>query len=135
MHPFQIENLDHVAIKVKDMELSIDWYRRVLGLKEYKLEKWGDYPVFMLSGMTGVAIFPANLDDPELDPNSDHVKIDHFAFNVSNEAFQQAVEHYKATGIPYTYSDHHYYDSIYTKDPDGHTVELTTLKIDFTENT
>ena len=26
--------------------------------------------------------------------------------------------------------DHFYFDSIYIKDPDGHTVELTTLKVD-----
>ena len=35
------EHLNHVAICVKDMNESIDWYQKVLGLKKYQLEKWG----------------------------------------------------------------------------------------------
>ena len=50
MIPFKINFLDHVAIRVKDMEVSIEWYSRVMGLKKYKLEKWEEFPVFMLSG-------------------------------------------------------------------------------------
>lgn len=32
--------------------------------------------------------------------------------------------------IDYTFGDHHYFYSIDTKDPDGHTLELTTLVVD-----
>ena len=33
------------------------------------------------------------------------------------------------TGQQFEFQDHFYFHSIYTKDPDGHTVELTTIVI------
>ena len=129
MH-FKINFLDHVAIRVKDIDVSVDWYDKVLGLKKYQLEKWGAFPIFMLSGKSGIAIFPANLDDNSLDPHSRNVKIDHFAFNVSNEDFEKAKKKLNRLDIPFQYQDHHYFESIYMIDPDGHCVELTTILVD-----
>jgi len=127
---FKIDFLDHVAIRVKNLETSAAWYEKVLGLKKYQLAKWGPFPIFMLSNKSGLALFPANLADKELDANSKNVKIDHFAFNVSNENFEKAKKKYISLGLEFTIQDHHYYHSIYTKDPDEHTVELTTLVVD-----
>ncbi|WP_431161180.1 VOC family protein [Flagellimonas beolgyonensis] len=127
---FSIAFLDHVAIRVADMEASIAWYQKVLGLKKYQLPEWGDFPIFMIAGKSGIALFPANLDHPKLDRDSRNVKIDHFAFNVTNENFEKAKNRYQALGLDYNIQDHHYFQSIYTKDPDGHVVELTTLIVD-----
>lgn len=118
----QIDFLDHVAIKVADMERSITWYQQVLGLQALKLEAWGDVPVFMLAGKTGVAIFPAK-GNKKKEPD---ILIHHFAFNVDRENFEKAKQRYEALGIDYEFQDHHYFHSIYTHDPDGHRVELTT---------
>ena len=125
----EIDFLDHVAIRVADLEASANWYEEVLGLKRYQLPAWGEFPIFMLSGKTGVAIFPANLDDPKLNPASRNIKIDHFAFNVNRENFEKAEKRYQELGLEFNIQDHHYFDSIYTQDPDGHTVELTTLVV------
>lgn len=130
MSVFEIDRLDHVAIRVKDLDASVKWYTKVLGLKKYQLEKWGDYPIFMLSGKAGIALFPANAEHPQLDSKSKNVKIDHFAFHVSNENLEKAIAHYKALGLEYTFTDHFYYHSLYTKDLDGHIVELTSLVVD-----
>lgn len=127
---FAIDRLDHVAIRVKDMEASVKWYEQVLGLKKYQLEKWGDYPIFLLSGKAGIALFPANTEHPKLDSQSNNVKIDHFAFHLSKENLEKAIEHYEELGLEHTFKDHFYYHSIYTKDLDGHTVELTSLVVD-----
>ena len=127
---FKLDFLDHVAINVKDMNASVAWYSKVLGLKRYQLEKWGEFPIFMLSGKTGIALFPANTNDSELDSASKNVKIDHFAFQVSQEAFAKAQQHYKDLGLDFTVKDHHYFHSMYTKDLDGHVVELTNLVVD-----
>lgn len=126
---FEIEFLDHVAIRVKSIELSADWYERVLGLKKYQLPKWGKYPIFMMSNTSGVALFPAELADDKLDKNSKNIGIDHFAFNVTNENFEIAKNRYLSLGLNFTIKDHYYYHSMYTKDPDGHNVELTTLMV------
>lgn len=127
MHPFQISHLDHVAINVKDLQRSADWYEKVLGLKKVQPKEWGEYPIFMLSGTTGIAIFPSNLNDPECPSNSQNIKIDHFAFYVSNTEFKKAIDHYKNLGIDNVVKDHIHFHSVYVHDPDGHTVELTTI--------
>jgi len=130
---FEINFLDHIAIRVKDMEASALWYQKVLGLRIVKVAKWDPYPIFLLAGKTGIALFPANLDDPEFDSKSRNVKIDHYAFNVSNENFKKALVHYTVLGVDHHVADHHYFHSVYIKDPDGHTVELTTLVVDESE--
>jgi catechol 2,3-dioxygenase-like lactoylglutathione lyase family enzyme len=84
----------------------------------------------MLAQKTGVALFPATLDDPTLDASSKNIKIDHFAFHVSAENFIKARKKYEALQLDYIFTDHTYFHSIYTKDPDGHTVELTTIVVD-----
>jgi catechol 2,3-dioxygenase-like lactoylglutathione lyase family enzyme len=130
MKSFNINFLDHVAIRVKDIPISIEWYARVMGLKKYQFEQWGDFPIFMLSGKSGVAIFPANLKHETFNQESRNVKIDHFAFNVSKEDFKKAQDYFNTINEPFKFQDHHYLHSIYLKDPDGHTVELTTLLVD-----
>lgn len=130
MIDFKLDFLDHVAIRVKDIDASVAWYQKVLGLKRYQLPKWGDFPIFMLSGKTGIALFPANTNDSKLDTTSKNVKIDHFAFQVSQDAFSKAQLHYQDLGLTYSFQDHHYFHSIYTKDLDGHVVELTTLVVE-----
>jgi len=130
MTDFKLEFLDHVALNVKDLEKSAAWYQQVLGLKRYQLPEWGEFPIFLLSGKSGIALFPAYIDDPVLGPHSRNIKIDHFAFNVTQENFAKAKKKYEELGLDYTFKDHHYFQSIYTKDLDGHTVELTTIMVD-----
>ncbi|NNF34120.1 MAG: VOC family protein [Saprospiraceae bacterium] len=123
---FEINFLDHVALRVKDMETSAKWYHEVLGLKIIKVPEWGKFPVFLLAGQTGIALFPANPEEPKVPLRSKNVIIDHFAFNVDNDAFAKARKKYESLGIEYNFQDHIIFHSIYTKDPDGHVVELTT---------
>lgn len=130
MSELKLEFLDHVAINVQNIEAAAAWYEKVLGLKKYKLEKWGEYPIFMLAGKTGVALFPTDLNLEKIAVNRKSIRIDHFAFNVTNANFEIAKERYDALGLKYTFQDHFYFHSMYTKDLDGHTVELTTLVVD-----
>ena len=110
------------------MEVSATWYSKVLGLKKYKMPKWKEYPIFMMSGKSGVALFPASVSKESTPVKA--IRIDHFAFNVSNENFQRARSLYDKLGLSYELKDHYYFHSLYTLDPDGHIVELTTLVVD-----
>lgn len=130
MNNIVINYLDHVAIRSKDPEVSAAWYEKVLGLKKYQKPEWGPYPIFMLAGKTGVAIFPANPGSSVSDPFNRSVRIDHFAFNVDKQNFEMAKKRFADLGIEFHFQDHHYMFSIYISDPDGHTVELTTLIVD-----
>jgi len=122
---FKIAHLDHVALIVKDIEASVDWYKNVLDLKPYKLPKWGNYPIFMLSGKSGIALFPKKTKSID-----SRKSIDHFAFNVTNDNFKHAQKRLNMLDVKFEFKDHHYFHSIYFKDLDNHTVELTTIVVD-----
>jgi len=129
MSKIQLNFLDHVAIRVKDLEASAAWYENLFGLTRYQVPEWGDFPILLFTGKTGIALFPARTEDPVLDPDSRNIKIDHFAFNVSKESFEAAKKAYESEGIEYHFMDHHTFHSLYIRDPDGHILELTTLVV------
>lgn len=125
--------LDHVSIRVADLEQSAKWYETVLGMKRHVFPEWGAFPIFMLAGKCGIAIFPAHPAHPGTEERFKGVKIDHFAFNVDRENFEKARQRYESLGIEYDFQDHVFFHSIYVLDPDGHKVELTTIVVEEAE--
>ena len=81
----KIDFLDHVAIRVADLEVSAKWYEKVLGLKRYQLPEWGNFPIFLLAGKSGIALFPASTDDTALDSISKNVILKEDLFNLPKQ--------------------------------------------------
>lgn len=125
MPPFTLSNLDHVAVRVKDLEISAQWYEQTLGLKRDGNSETGPLTMTISGKTIGVALFQACLTDPRM-PKSKHVKIDHFAFSVNEVEFEKALNFFTTKKIEHKFRDHGYCHSIYLKDPDDHMVEIIT---------
>ncbi|MCB0620860.1 MAG: VOC family protein [Saprospiraceae bacterium] len=123
---FRISHFDHIGLRVRHLERSARWYEQVLGLTRVQPEEWQPFPIFLVAGGTGLALFPPHTDDPESLPSGDWLIVDHFAFRVDAENFELAQRHLNELGIEFQIQDHHYFHSLYFRDPDGHKVELTT---------
>lgn len=124
----KIRGLDHIALRVSDPEATAKWYEEVLGLKRYQHEKtWGPYPIMMLAGTSGLALFPASSDQSNIKRPGEGLA--HFAFKVDLKELSEARESIEQLGIQVTFEDHHYFHSIYFRDPNGFLVELTALTV------
>jgi len=121
---FKVLQLDHVAIRVKDMEKSAQWYADVLGFKRVQAEEWGAFPIMMIGSNSGVAIFPAKTDSPKPLPEGDWLTTFHFAFRISRSGLDYAMEHFRKNNIEFEFQDLIHFHSIFLTDPDGHRVEL-----------
>lgn len=126
----RLEGLDHVALFVRDAARAAAWYRDVLGLERRHEEAWGDFPVVMAAGASGVALFPARGHAPVV-PEGCRAPgvLAHVAFRLTGAALRDAVEELRARGVPFEAQDHGIARSVYLRDPDGHEVELTTYDV------
>ena len=97
---FKVDFLDHVAITVSNIKKSIEWYEKVICLRKHIVTEWGDYPVMMMAGKTGLAIFPANSKEIKSQKVLEDIRIKHFAFNVDESNFELAKVRFKSLEIP-----------------------------------
>ena len=121
-----LEGLDHVALAVRDVARSVEWYQRVLGLERRHAEVWGDYPAIVGIGTTALALFPITAPTALPPPGRNVVAMRHVAFRASRAGFAAMQAHLTALGIPFSSEDHQIAHSIYFHDPDGHELEVTT---------
>lgn len=125
----KLECLDHVAISVRDVALSVAWYRDVLGLERLHQEAWGDRPAVVGAGGTGLALSPVPAGaGPAAEGTAGRqvAGMRHVAFRTDAAGFAAARSHLRERGVPHTFEDHGISHSIYVLDPDGHRIEVTT---------
>jgi catechol 2,3-dioxygenase-like lactoylglutathione lyase family enzyme len=125
----QLQQIDHVAISVRDIDHSIAWYGKTLGLE--KRSPWDGEPVMVCAGDTCLALFSA--DGPGIAMSEwerrRHLTARHIAFKVDRANFDAAQKQFRHTGIGFRFTDHGVCHSVYIDDPDGHTIELTTYEV------
>jgi len=114
----KIEQLDHVAIHVADMEASRAFYVGMLGLEELPRPDF-DFPgAWYLIGSHELHL----IGDRELDANSHH-RGTHFAVRVAD--VEEVVAKLESCGIEYLRKLRpDGAKQIYVQDPDGHWMEF-----------
>ena len=121
--PFAIGALDHVVLKVRDMDRAIAFYRDVLGAREERrVETIG--LVQMRAGRSLIDLVPM----PE-DSGTGAGNMEHFALTITPFEPEALAAHLTAHGIEpgevaERYGAEGYGPSIYLSDPDGNVVEL-----------
>jgi catechol 2,3-dioxygenase-like lactoylglutathione lyase family enzyme len=128
MTPFQLRRLDHVSINVSDRARSIAWYRDVLGLPLRNEPRRDDWPAFMGEFGTCIGLFQAQAPAAERE-TEEAVGFRHLAFTVGKDDLERAQAHFDESGIDFRFEDHGNAHSDYLRDPDGHTIELTTYEL------
>ena len=153
---FDIKGVNHVALVCKDMQKTIDFYQGVLGMpliKGFDLPGGrGQHFFFDIGNGDALAFFwfkkapPAapGVASPKAIPRrgdfiTAHGSMNHIAFNVAPEKFDEYVEKLRAKGVdisPVSNHDHSptqvsetvtddvYVRSVYFSDPDGVCLEL-----------
>lgn len=126
---FKLQALDHVALSVRDVKRSAQWYIDVLGFKEDHADVWGGVPTFVGNGEAALALFP--LPEKAISGSSDHAaaRVLHFAFRADRENFLRSQEELRKRDVAFDFSDHEVSHSIYFRDPDGHKIEITTYEL------
>lgn len=126
-----LQAIDHVALSVRDVGRSAQWYIDVLGFERQHGDVWGDYPVFVGKNDAAIALFPIRRKDqsPASSSGFSPVRVLHFAFRADRRNFVQAQEDLKRAGIDFEFQDHQISHSIYFSDPDGHEIEITTYEL------
>jgi catechol 2,3-dioxygenase-like lactoylglutathione lyase family enzyme len=127
---FTLQQIDHVALTVRDLEKSIAWYEEVLGLERRYQEAWGDCPAMLCAGSTCVALFPLRTaESPAPINGSAQPVMRHLAFRTTYADLLEAEKNLQQRGIPFEFQDHGIAHSIYFADPDGHQLEITTYDV------
>jgi glyoxylase I family protein len=120
--PVTVTGLDHVVLRVANIERSIDFYGRVLGCPvERRLESIG--LVQLRAGTSMIDLVPCG---PGERPGRN---MDHYAVRIAKMDVPAVTAHLEQNGVAVgpvqrRYGAEGYGSSIYVTDPDGNTVEL-----------
>ena len=137
---FQLQGLDHIALAVREVERSAQWYIDVLGFERLHDGMWDGIPVFVGKGDAAIALFPIRANERasstkaaaaagSTSSSRDDAHMLHFALRANRENFLAAQHELKRRGIKFEFQDHEISHSIYFRDPDGHQIEITTYEL------
>jgi len=86
-----------------------------------------EWPAFMGAFGACIGLFQAQTAAPERE--NEQVGFRHLAFTVGGDDLQRAQAHFRQSGVEFRLEDHGSSHSVYVRDPDGHTIELTAYDV------
>ena len=122
----EISQLDHLVLTVSDLQVTVDFYQRVLGMKPIE---FGEGRLALSFGTQKINL---HLRGSEFEPKARHVQVGSadLCF-VTNTPMAEVVEHIQSQGVvieegpvPRTGAIGTIV-SVYIRDPDGNLIELS----------
>ena len=120
-----VQSLGHVVLKVRDLAVSVPFYRDVLGLRE--VARYRQNMVFFSLGKNHHDLALLEVGAHAATPDAYSVGLYHVAFKVGDslDALRAMRDHLAQHAVPVLgQSDHQVSQSLYIRDPDGIEIEL-----------
>ena len=129
--PVEVLGLDHVVLRVADIEASLDWYGRVLGCTvERRIESFGLYQLRAGANLIDLVPVASKAGRPGGGaPGRKKRNMEHFALRLAAFDESKLRRYFKRRGVEAgetarRYGADGHGPSLYLTDPDGNTVEL-----------
>ena len=124
--PFKIAELDHVVLRCRDQARALDFYTRILGLKEERrVESIG--LIQLRAGTSMLDLIPAT------ERGEEGRNVDHFCLGVEVTDLTEATRYLRANSVEVLGEPEMRYGargsglSIYVRDSEGNVVELKQM--------
>lgn len=120
-------SLDHVALKVTDMDRSLQFYHQVLGLellRQADTDEHGGRAAFLRAGTQKLDLFSRR--DFVVADKEKPVGMDHLCLVIEADSVQEVVTYLQGEDVEIFWGpvERHNSTSVYVYDPDGVHVEL-----------
>ncbi len=128
----KIFGIDHVALNVRDLQKSLEFYTNILGLKisERENQKPG-IEYFLDCGSSLVGLIQGDFKGGEHFFRNDGLGANHFSFRVHAKDFDGIVAELKERQVPIHFSKKRDKSwSVYFSDPDGNKLEMTAWPLE-----
>jgi glyoxylase I family protein len=125
--PLRVAELDHVVLRCRDQARMLDFYTRVLGLREERrIESMG--LIQLRAGASMIDLVPAA--SPRIESG---YNVDHFCLGIETADMEAAARYLRSHGVEIADGPAMRYGargmgmSIYIRDPEGNVVELKQM--------
>jgi glyoxylase I family protein len=122
--PLMVVELDHVVLRCRQQDRTLDFYSRVLGLKEER--RIGQLGLIQLrAGASMVDLVPTV--EPRVDTGTN---VDHFCLGIETDDLGSVISYLRSNSVEILgepairYSARGMGNSIYVRDPEGNIIEL-----------
>ncbi len=125
--PLQVAELDHVVLRCRAQDLMLDFYTRVLGLKEERrIAQIG--LIQLRAGASMIDLVPAA--EPRVESGSN---VDHFCLGIKTADLHATIDYLRTNSVEVLgepgarYGARGMGNSIYVRDPEGNVIELKEM--------